>query len=288
MSQIQQFSHSPFSIQQQIVVSPFSQIYPQQFHIDQSLPYRLPFYAVVLAMSGGMLFELDFTDHHIGAGELLLLPPNKVLKLKSSSDWEAMVLRFTPEILSPTGINPHDDKLFADIKRLPLKLSITPAQQTDLAMLMQQIKGWQNTLEPSPEQQNLLRYQLYSLLNLLVIFGQEQLIRTESKRIKRFRRFENLLENLFTRQHRLADYARQLACTERSLTLASLEVTGFPAKTIISDRLALEAKRLLVYTTSPIAQIADQLGFDDVANFSRFFKKRTGETPLKFRKMRKR
>ncbi len=47
--------------------------------------------------------------------------------------------------------------------------------------------------------------------------------------------------------------------------------------------MTLEAKRLLAHSDLPAARIADRLGFDDAANFSKFFRQRTGLAPGAFR-----
>jgi AraC-like DNA-binding protein len=59
--------------------------------------------------------------------------------------------------------------------------------------------------------------------------------------------------------------------------------TGQTASEIIKDMLLLEAKSLLKYTDSSIAEIAYQLDFSDPASFNRFFRKITAETPLAYR-----
>jgi AraC-like DNA-binding protein len=58
---------------------------------------------------------------------------------------------------------------------------------------------------------------------------------------------------------------------------------GQPAGMIIRERLLLEAKRLLRYSDSPVAEIATHLNFEDPSYFSRFFKKHTGFSPSEFR-----
>ncbi len=45
----------------------------------------------------------------------------------------------------------------------------------------------------------------------------------------------------------------------------------------------LEAKRLLSHGDAPVAEIAEQLGFDDPSNFSAYFRTRAGVTPGAFR-----
>jgi len=52
---------------------------------------------------------------------------------------------------------------------------------------------------------------------------------------------------------------------------------------IILDRIALEAKRLIHFTEKQNQEIAYELGFNDPAHFSRFFKKMTQMTPSEYR-----
>lgn len=50
------------------------------------------------------------------------------------------------------------------------------------------------------------------------------------------------------------------------------------------QRIVLEAKRDLIYTSLTINQLADSLGFADPAYFSRFFRRMTGLSPRDFRR----
>ncbi|MEH7010150.1 helix-turn-helix transcriptional regulator [Neobacillus niacini] len=45
-----------------------------------------------------------------------------------------------------------------------------------------------------------------------------------------------------------------------------------------------EGKRLLIHTTLRMSEIAERVGFSDLAYFSNNFKKITGSTPSEFRK----
>ena len=53
---------------------------------------------------------------------------------------------------------------------------------------------------------------------------------------------------------------------------------------IIQDRIALEAKRLLMYSDKTTKEIAHEVGFSDVSSFHRSFKKVTKLTPQEFKK----
>jgi len=64
--------------------------------------------------------------------------------------------------------------------------------------------------------------------------------------------------------------------------------TKKPAKTLIQERIILEAKRLLSFTNSNLKDIAFQLGFETATYFSRVFKKHTKKTPLEYQRNLKR
>jgi YesN/AraC family two-component response regulator len=55
------------------------------------------------------------------------------------------------------------------------------------------------------------------------------------------------------------------------------------ASELINEYIILEAKRYLLATPNQIKEIADQLGYEDVSYFIRFFRKQTGYSPEAFR-----
>ncbi|WP_188812113.1 helix-turn-helix domain-containing protein [Hymenobacter cavernae] len=103
--------------------------------------------------------------------------------------------------------------------------------------------------------------------------------------------FTELLERQFPRQspqpplrlRTAADYADQLAVHVNHLNRVLKETTGHTTTALISSRLMQEAKLLLKQTTWSISEIADSLGFADVAHFCTFFKRHAGQTPGDFR-----
>lgn len=71
--------------------------------------------------------------------------------------------------------------------------------------------------------------------------------------------------------------------SEKTLSRVCLNLNGLPAKTLINQRLILEAKRLLAHTSMSVQAIGLELGFDESTNFVKFFRRETGTTPLAFR-----
>lgn len=79
------------------------------------------------------------------------------------------------------------------------------------------------------------------------------------------------------------EYAERLAIHVNHLNKVLKENTGKTTTEVITGRIILEAKILLKQTDWNISEIADSLGFEEVAHFSNFFKKQTAFAPLTFR-----
>jgi AraC family transcriptional activator of pobA len=110
-------------------------------------------------------------------------------------------------------------------------------------------------------------------------------LRSQAMRDTLVQRYRQLLETHF-REHRLLHfYADTLSVTADHLSRTCRSITGTSALQLIHDRVVLEARRLLAYTPASVMNIAQELGFDDPAYFSRFFAKTTGEAPTNYRRL---
>jgi AraC family transcriptional regulator, transcriptional activator of pobA len=96
--------------------------------------------------------------------------------------------------------------------------------------------------------------------------------------------FKSLVDEHFGEWRLVKNYADKMNITSNYLSEVVKRGTGQPPKAHIQARLALEAKRLLLFTGLSIKEIGFELGFDDPARFSRFFKDSTGMSLQSFRK----
>lgn len=95
-------------------------------------------------------------------------------------------------------------------------------------------------------------------------------------RFDTIRHFNLLLEAHFRKEHEVVFYANALNKSPKTLTNL-FRLCNHPApSTLIHQRVILEAKRYLYYTSKSAKEIGYELGFDSPAHFSRFFKSKTG------------
>jgi len=98
-----------------------------------------------------------------------------------------------------------------------------------------------------------------------------------------FRRFSRVLERDFAAHHDAAHYADTLATAPAALSHALNQVAGRSTKELVTDRVMLEAARLLRFTDRTVGEIAYATGFGDPLYFSRAFKRHHGEAPTVYR-----
>jgi AraC family transcriptional activator of pobA len=97
------------------------------------------------------------------------------------------------------------------------------------------------------------------------------------------RRFARLLEEDFARHHDAAHYADALGVPAAALSRALAQVTGRTTKDLVTERVMLEAARLLRFTDLFVGEVARRAGFGDPLYFSRAFKRRHGVSPQAYR-----
>ncbi|WP_106744309.1 helix-turn-helix domain-containing protein [Yoonia maritima] len=128
---------------------------------------------------------------------------------------------------------------------------------------------------------------------LLSIFVERQLnnhhdtssdARRNSASAKLVARYTALIAHDFRSDRTVADYAADLSVTPTHLTRCCQQTCNRSALKLLNERIHFEACILLSETRSSVQDIADRLGFQSAAYFTRTFKDRTGETPTHFRK----
>ena len=109
----------------------------------------------------------------------------------------------------------------------------------------------------------------------------------EPRRAGLVARYHELIEQRFRLREAVGDYARMLAVSATTLREACAETGQSPAE-IRDRRTILEAQRMLAFSELPVAAVAESVGFEDSAYFSRFFSRHCGQSPGAWRRAMKR
>lgn len=138
---------------------------------------------------------------------------------------------------------------------------------------------------PDKIQGDMLQMLLKRLIIICTRLAKEQLIvkKLDNEQIDVVRKFNVLVDTHYKTKRKVSDYADLLFKSPKTLSNLFALYNQKSPQQIILERLALEAKRLIRFSNKQNQEIAYELGFNDPAHFSRFFKKMTNYSPTQYR-----
>jgi len=138
---------------------------------------------------------------------------------------------------------------------------------------------------PDKIQGEMLQMMLKRFIIKCVRLAKEQVItkKLNNNQIELIRKFNVLVDTHYKEKRHVKDYAELLFKSPKTLSNLFGIYNQQSPQQIIHNRLILEAKRLLLFTDLPVNEVGFELGYDDPAYFSRFFKKHTGKSPSDYK-----
>ncbi|MCG9739829.1 helix-turn-helix domain-containing protein [Shewanella insulae] len=113
---------------------------------------------------------------------------------------------------------------------------------------------------------------------------ESQLTHISGQQKERFKEFLHCVDSHYTHVREASLYADLVHSSYKCLNELCKSCCGHTAKELIDFRIILEIKRKLAMDGKSVQQVAFEMGFDDITNFIKYFKRRTGETPAAFKR----
>ena len=117
-----------------------------------------------------------------------------------------------------------------------------------------------------------------------ILRKQNKFVGQTEPRMELFRQFNILLEKNYFKLHNVKDYADLLNRSPKTISNQFKLLGQESPSRSIQQRIIIEAKKYLLYSSLSIKEIAYKLGFEDASSFSHHFKKGTGISPSLFTK----
>ena len=250
-------------------------------HHFTELPHKHDFYLTVLITHGSGRHEVDFESYDVAPGVMFMLKPGQMHFWKFSDDIDGVVFfhstTFFDEGYLTTRIK--DFEFFASLQNEPIVHLEGQALLFVESTMKLLIDEYLNDLAHK-------RSKIRAIINLIYIEVSRNYIpvyQIENRSyLAKVREFEELIENNFKQSKFTKDYAQELNISEKHLNRIVKNCLNKTSSSLIQERVLLEAKRMLMYSELNVSEISTVLGFNESSYFIRFFKKKTGQTPLGF------
>ncbi len=241
-------------------------------------------FQLIYAEKGCCNIRIDNHQQVISGPCIVYIPGGTVHSLSFEHDSEGWVITGAEKLFS-SNQETRISSYIAPLIRAPLTKSLTPesTEQKRIRWLIQELhseyKSLSNAQDPTME----------AMTKLLLINVRRDILKdTQSPGLGNhkqqfFYRFRKLLESSFREHTTTSEYAEKLGLTVTQLNKICQKYSGKTAHNLAQERLLLEAERLLIYTEININQIGFDLGFKDPGYFNRFFKRKAGIPPAKYR-----
>ncbi len=250
-------------------------------------PARTDDAAMLYIHKGEVTLVHDLKTYILSEGMLLLKVPKVTVQLLSfSEDCHFKVFGFAPQFAIAAGIpTKHLEAITLIASNNPVLIldSLTAATVAVLFWLLQK-KGSPD--EKAQWHDETIQH-VFSLL-ILEIVSSIKSKRADNpshytRKVYLTFQFLKLLREHIKEQRSVNFYADLLYVTPKHLSMCVKEITGKTCGEIIDEMVVAEAKALLHNPELTIGHVADELNFSDQYFFSKYFKKRTGLSPLHYR-----
>jgi len=247
-------------------------------------PAQIETYTIFWIKQGKGTYNIDFEQYTFNGSVLFFLSPGQLFSVHSEEVKEAYRINFVRDFYC---IQAHDKEvacngvLFNNIYETPF---IAPSKK-DIKKLDFILENLMEEFSSSATAQyDMLQAYLKQFIILAVRIQKENHQLKENSESKLFNDFSVLVEMSFKSMHSVTEYAHRLGVSPKTLTKNFQKIGTNTPSDFIKNRIILEAKRQILYSTDSIKQIAFNLGFNDPAYFSRFFTKSTLKSPIQFKK----
>ena len=255
-------------------LSPFSAKRP----IDYT--HRDAYYIFGMVESGRCRVGIDFNDCCLSAGDVICIQPNQVHHVVDAGDAKAFLL-----FMDGVFIDIPTKQVLAEYALSPLLFKVNDMQRVELTQLFSMI--FRRIDERECDESKATLQNLSCAVVGIITDAIRKIVKQQSKKRRRVEialAFKELLSKERVINRGVSRYAESLCVSPVYLNEVIKDITGVSVSKYIQNELLLRAKRMLIYTSMNIREIAVCLGVDDYAYFTRLFTKVVGVNPTSYRK----
>lgn len=253
-------------------------------------PCRLDAVTMLVCIRGKLDYVVNLEHYTVTESSIVLNMPENIIQFQSSENLEAYAVLISTSLLNTL---PYDIITQAT-SYLPIRqhtqVSIPLDRIASLIPFYQLIKHALSNIVAETDDivKGLLQAFVFSILSLI---RDEQLQNIEINRTatrssrQLYERFMATLAQHHQQERTVQFYADKLCITPKYLSMVVKEYSGKSPSDWICDYVIAEAKSLLHYSRMSVQEVAFHLNFPSQSSFGKFFKQKTGYSPMQYMKL---
>ena len=242
-------------------------------------------YEIICITSGSGAWCIDLQHGHVDNNQVFVIRPGQKRRIVFDRCEEAYLFSF-----SPTLFQVGEPELDMAGQGQLLQLFSGSGQIMLCDEMLEDLRKLAVMLLKEFNRPHLFRDELLKrYLKIFLIYLARQMTQClrpvqRTREIEIVEQFLQLLNKHYRTKKMVAEYADELLISPNYLIEIVRKNTGYAAGFHIRQRIALEAKRMALYSDISMKEIAYDLGYSDPCHFSKFFHTATGVNFTAFKK----
>ena len=256
---------------------------------DNTQPHTHYFYEILWFQGGHGTHTVDFCEYEVTPNTIFFLTPGQIHHFDHSTKYSGVSIKMCTDFLKNENTTNNiflKYNVFHTFDTAPC-FHVDEATAKMLATIVDEME-----IEANNNGQYGNIDILRALLRIFLVKIQRHGMQESDMHLDNlkpahvlFTRFRKMVENEYKNKHNVQDYADELNVAVRTLNKCVNECSHTSPLAFITERIILEAKRMVRYTNMMFKEIAFELGYDDPSYFVKLFKKQTGYLPSEFREL---
>ena len=248
---------------------------------NPNLPHRVSFFALLIVLDGMGSHQIDLKEYPIKKGTVLKIAKGQVHAFQENPNYDGYLILFTEEFVL-NYFSKSSIEFISHLYNYHINEPLVEGGNLNEAFI-------ENVLAELDDHNTYAQRNIVAAMLELYLLRLERLSKTADQNKKSYQHyplfldFKNLVEKQYTQTRNVKDYAQILQISTKHLNQIVKDFTLNTAKHFIDDFVTLEIKRAIASTNSSLKEIGYAVGFDEMTNFTKFFKKQTGTTPKRFK-----
>nr|WP_299170189.1 AraC family transcriptional regulator [uncultured Allomuricauda sp.] len=252
-----------------------------------AVPHSHSYYQIIWFFTKGGTHSVDFRTYDINKDTILFITKDQIHCFDENLDIEGWLIHFNESFFMHTDVD------------IFLKYNIFKNQENPCYALehktIETAKNYMSLILGELSNRNRFGFEnaIQFLLKCLLI----NLERVHQQKNEgemglsnayelQFYQFKELIEENYKNNLSVKEYANAMYISTKTLTTITKTISQTSPAQIIAERVVLQAKRLLRFTSLQIGEVAFQLGFEDPSYFVKYFKRHVNMSPNIFRNLK--